>query len=65
MGTIPAPTTFLTTHPGIVCLGEDPRVVELCDRMQSDLDRQAERIRKLLARYDPDELLAPLMAMVE
>jgi hypothetical protein len=33
--------------------------------MQSDLDRQAERIRKLLARYDPDELLAPLMAMVE
>ena len=46
-------------------LGEDPRVVELCDRMQSDLDRQAERIRKLLARYDPDELLAPLMAMVE
>ena len=55
----------LSDYPPWDRLGEDPRVVELCDRMQSDLDRQAERIRKLLARYDPDELLAPLMAMVE
>ena len=46
-------------------LREDPRLIDLCDQMQADLDYQADRLRKLLGRYDMDELLAPLMAMSE
>lgn len=46
-------------------LHDDPRLIELCEEMQAGLDQQAERLRRLLGRYDMDELLAPLMAMVE
>ena len=44
-------------------LRDDPRLINLCERMQADLHQQAERLRKLLRHYDMDELLAPLMAM--
>jgi TolB-like protein len=42
---------------------EDPRYVSLCERIEADLAQQAERIRSTLARYEVDELLAPLMAL--
>jgi TolB-like protein len=41
---------------------DDPRYISTCERIQADLDRQTETIRALLARYDVDELLAPLIA---
>ena len=46
-------------------LHDDRRFIDLCDEIQADLDQQAERLRKLLGRYDLDQLLAPLMAMAE
>jgi TolB-like protein len=42
---------------------KDPRYVSTCERIQADLDRQTENVRSLLARYDVDELLAPLTAL--
>ncbi len=44
-------------------LKDDPRVISLCERMEADLEQQAERIRTMLATHDVDVLLAPLMAM--
>jgi len=46
-------------------LKDDPRVIELCERVDADLAQQANRIRTMLAKHDVDELLAPLMAMAE
>jgi TolB-like protein len=46
-------------------LKDDPRVIELCERIEADLEQQANRIRTMLAKHDVDELLAPLMAMAE
>jgi tetratricopeptide (TPR) repeat protein len=44
-------------------LKDDPRVISLCERMATDREQQAERIRNMLAEHDVDTLLAPLMAM--
>ena len=44
---------------------EDSRFVSYCERVEADLEQQAERIRAMLAGHDIDELLAPLMALVE
>jgi hypothetical protein len=35
----------------------------LCERIEADLEQQAERVRTMLAEHDVDTLLAPLMAM--
>ena len=43
----------------------NPRVIALCEQVEADLEQQANRIRTMLAQHDFDELLAPLMAMVE
>ena len=42
---------------------DDPRVISLCERIEADLEQQAERVRTMLAEHDVDTLLAPLMAM--
>jgi len=44
-------------------LKDDPRFISLCERMEADLEQQAERVRTMLATHDVDVLLAPLMAM--
>jgi len=44
---------------------DNPSFIELCERIQADLDQQASRVRKMLAHHDLDDLLAPLMVMVE
>lgn len=44
-------------------LRDDPRFIDLCQRMETDMDQQTQRLRAMLARYDMDELLAPLMAL--
>lgn len=44
---------------------DEPRYLSLCERIENDRQQQAERIREMLARYDPDDLLAPLMALAE
>jgi TolB-like protein len=44
---------------------EDPRFISYCERVEADLDQQAERVRAMLAGHDIDELLAPLIALVE
>ncbi len=49
--------------PAWELLKDDPRVISLCERMEADLEQQAERIRTMLATHDVDVLLAPLMAM--
>lgn len=46
-------------------LGNDPRIVALCERIEADLELQANRIRKMLAEHDIDVLLAPLMVLAE
>ena len=46
-------------------LRDNPRLIALCDRMEADLDQQADRVRTMLAEHDIDELLAPLMALAE
>jgi len=46
-------------------LRDDPRYVAQVDRMEADLDQQARRIRNMLAQYDIDELLAPVMALAQ
>ena len=46
-------------------LRDDPRFVAQWDRMQADLDQQAERIRAMLAQYDIDALLAEAKAVLE
>jgi TolB-like protein/Flp pilus assembly protein TadD len=46
-------------------LGDDPRIIALCERIDADLEQQASRIRKMLAEHDIDELLSPLMALAE
>ncbi len=43
----------------------DPRVVSACKRMQNDFEQQSERVREMLAQYDVDTLLAPLMQYIE
>ena len=55
----------MLTEPPWDRLQDDPRLIDLCERIQADLEQQAERLRNLLGRYDLDELLAPLMAMKE
>jgi tetratricopeptide (TPR) repeat protein len=44
---------------------DDPRFIAQHERIQADLDQQAERIRRMLARYDVDQLLAPMMELAE
>ncbi len=46
-------------------LGDDPRIIALCERIEADLEQQASRIRKMLAEHDIDELLSPLMALAD
>jgi TolB-like protein len=46
-------------------LVDDPRFITQQDRMQADLDQQAERIRRMLARHDVDQLLGPMMELAE
>jgi len=46
-------------------LGEDSRIIALCERIEADLEQQANRIRKMLAEHDMDVLLAPLMALAD
>jgi len=46
-------------------LKDNPRLIALCERMEADLEQQADRIRTMLAEHDIDELLAPLMALAE
>jgi TolB-like protein len=41
---------------------DDPRFIRQWSRMEADLGQQAESIRAILAQYDVDELLAPLMS---
>jgi TolB-like protein len=42
-------------------LAEDPRYRSLCQRIDRDLEQQAQRIREMLASHDVDKLLAVLM----
>jgi TolB-like protein/thioredoxin-like negative regulator of GroEL len=44
---------------------EDPRVIAACEQMQQEFEQQGERVRAMLAQYDVDTLLAPLMSLVE
>lgn len=44
---------------------QQPRFKALMQRCLKELDRQADRIRTMLAEHDLDELLAPLIAMAE
>jgi TolB-like protein len=44
---------------------DDPRVVSACKRMQNDFEQQSERVREMLAQYEVDTLLAPLMQYIE
>jgi tetratricopeptide (TPR) repeat protein len=44
---------------------DDPRVASACERMQNDFEQQSERVREMLAQYDVDTLLAPLMRHIE
>jgi len=46
-------------------LKDDPRIITLCERIEADLEQQANRIRAMLAKHDFDVLLAPLVAMAE
>ena len=46
-------------------LREDPRLVALCQRIESDWEQQAGRLRASLALYDVDEVLAPVIAWAE
>ncbi len=57
---------YLTASPWVwVRFRKDPRFISYCERVEADLDQQAERIRAMLAEHDIDELLAPLIALVE
>jgi TolB-like protein len=42
---------------------DDPRVISACERMATNFEQQAERVRTMLAQYDVDALLAPLIQM--
>ena len=42
----------------------DPHVQSACKRMQNDFEQQSERVREMLAQYDVDTLLAPLMRYI-
>ena len=44
---------------------DDPRYISICERQESKRKQQAERVRAMLAEHDIDELLAPLMALVD
>jgi TolB-like protein/cytochrome c-type biogenesis protein CcmH/NrfG len=44
---------------------DDPRFIAQRERIQADLDQQAERIRRMLAQHDVDQLLAPMMELAE
>jgi TolB-like protein/cytochrome c-type biogenesis protein CcmH/NrfG len=44
---------------------DDPRYIAQLERMRADLDQQAERIRTMLAQYDVNELVAPVMALAQ
>ena len=46
-------------------LSGDPRIIALCERIEADFEQQANRIRKMLAERDIDELLSPLMALAD
>lgn len=46
-------------------LRDDPRFIRQWGRMEADLQQQAKSIRAMLAQYDIDELLAPLMTAAE
>jgi TolB-like protein len=43
-------------------LRDDSRLISQLNRMQTDLERQADAVRAMLSRYDIDELLEPLAA---
>jgi TolB-like protein/thioredoxin-like negative regulator of GroEL len=51
--------------PELEPIQDDPRVVSACKRMQNDFEQQSERVREMLAQYDIDTLLAPLMRYIE
>jgi len=44
---------------------DDPRYISLCQRIDADIEQQADRIREMLAQYDVDELLGPLMVLAD
>ena len=46
-------------------LRNDPEIIALCERIEPGLEQQANRVRKMLAEPDNDELLAPLMALAD
>ena len=46
-------------------LRNDSAIIALCERIELDLKQHANRIRKMLAEQDIDELLAPLMALAD
>jgi TolB-like protein/cytochrome c-type biogenesis protein CcmH/NrfG len=52
-------------YPAWERLKDEPRFIEQLNRMHANRDRQAQNIRTLLAQYDLDELLAPLMESTE
>ncbi len=44
---------------------DNPRVALACKHMRNDFEQQSERVREMLAQYDLDTLLAPLMHHIE
>lgn len=46
-------------------LRDDPRFIVLWGRAQAELDRQAKGVRAMLAQYDIDNLLAPVMVQTD
>jgi len=46
-------------------LKDNPHYISLCQRIDGDIEQQAQRIREMLAQYDVDELLEPLMALAD
>ena len=43
----------------------DPRFVAQTERIRGDLDRQAQRIRAMLAEHDVDALVGPVIELAE
>jgi tetratricopeptide (TPR) repeat protein len=56
---------ILFSSSPVARLGDDPGVIALCERIDADFEQQANRIRKMLAEHDVDELLSPLMALAD
>jgi len=49
----------------IAHIQQDPRYISLCERIDAERAQQAQRIRDMLSKYDIDDLLAPLIALVD